>query len=88
MISKVHAIEGFRNDGIAQPNKFEVILSCPTGTRGSQRGSGASLNNIFSLLMGKVNSMVQQDPLDLDVHKSHSLGELWILNQIQTYTPN
>ena len=50
------AAAGFRNDGIAQPNKFEVILSCPTGTRGSQRGSGASLNNIFSLLMGKVNS--------------------------------
>ena len=68
------AAAGFRNDGIAQPNKFEVILSCPTGTRGSQRGSGASLNN-FSLLMGKVNSDgTAKNPIDLDVHKSHSPG--------------
>ena len=48
------AAAGFRNDGVAQPNKFEVILSCPTGTRGSQRGN--ALDNVFSLLMGKVNS--------------------------------
>ena len=43
---------GFRNDGIAQPNKFEVILSCPTELE-VHKEVVASLNNISLLRKSK-----------------------------------